>query len=199
MSNTNSLVTINNCKYELTSPELAKAVNTIVKAEATGKQSAWIIATAYATIVENDLFSEDFENAKEFAEVMGVSQATITQYKKAVEFITANEVFTANELTVGKAYMLSALKEQLNDFMAWCMSKDILIESLSDSGLKATIKEYKKELEAIDTESEEVTEETTEETTEEESSLYDELISYIDGMGDDELAKVLEFVKGMRS
>lgn len=195
----NTLVTINTCKYEVSNEEFATALQTIVSAETMGKQSAWVIATAYANIMENNLFEDDFENAKEFAGVMGVSQATITQYKKAVEFITANEVFTANELTVGKAYMLSALKEQLTDFMAWCMSRDILIESLSDSGLKATIKEYKKELEAIDTESEEVTEETTEETTEEESSLYDELISYIDGMGDDELAKVLEFVKGMRS
>lgn len=195
----NTLVTINTCKYEVSNEEFATALNTIISAETMGKQSAWVIATAYANIIENNLFEDDFENAKEFAGVMGVSQATITQYKKAVEFITANEVFTANDLSVGKAYMLSALKEQLNEFLTWCLSNDMLIETMTDGVLKKAIKEWKKENEAIESESEEVTEETTEETTEEESSLYDELISYIDGMSDDELVKVIEFVKGMRS
>lgn len=131
---------------------------------------------------------------------MGVSTSTITQYKKAVEFITTSEIFTANELSVGKAYMLSTLKDDLNEFLNWLISNDMVIEVMTDKALKTAIKEWKDENEAIDVEASEDTDESCEdvENDEEELNLYDEVVNELASLNDEELTKVMDYIKELK-
>ena len=202
-----NLVTINTCKFELNNKEFAQAINTILNAEATGKQSVWIIAQAYTNIIENELFSDDFDTCKEFADIMGVSTATITQYKKAVEFITTSEIFTANDISVGKAYMLSALKDDVNKFLEWLLVNDKLIEVMSDKALKTAIKEWKKENEAIDTESTESENEDENEVENEDENeveneyeneaFVDTIKEMLNDCNKEQLEELMNYIKGM--
>ena len=163
MSNRNELVAVVK-GMGLTCKELEKSVVAIKVAEVTGKKSAWVIAGEYDKIIKGELFEEDFESKGDFAEVMGVSAGLISQYTKAVEFIRVMEsvkdpMFTRDNTTVGKAYMLAGL-EDLQDFLGYCESEGIDVLQLSDAGLKQTIKAYKnmvvvddtKEVEDTDTE-----------------------------------------------
>lgn len=127
----------------LSSKELSIELFNIMESIRQGNKSAWEIAHAYARIVEEELFDEDFETLKEFAEYVGVSPATITQYCKAVAFINGQPDMHEDIFSVGTAYLLSTLGENLGDFVAWLESQDINLATLSVAGLKELIKEYK--------------------------------------------------------
>lgn len=146
---------------ELGSSELKKELKTVVLATEQGKKSAWIIAQAYSNIVNDEMYADDFENLKEFADYVGVSKATISQYTNAVAFVSSetvnySEPLTADTLSVGKAYLLSTLKDDLGAFLEWCSIHDRSIIAMSDKGLKNTIKEWKEELDAVEVEAEAV-------------------------------------------
>lgn len=154
----------------LASKELEKSVKVIKDAVSMERGSAWVIAQEYANIVESESYDDDFENLGQFADYMGVTKGLISQYKNAVAYITRpDSIFNANEISVVKAYTLSTLKEKDIDFICWCNSNERDIMAMSDNGLKSTIKEWKKELEAIEVTGEEVTAEevTAEEVTDE--------------------------------
>ena len=139
----------------LSNPELNTKVESIRKAIEIGNTSAWVQAKAYFDIVSDELYDDDFANLADFATYMGVSKGLISQYTKAWEYYESSSVFEFDRLTVGKTYILSTLKEKDIEFKDWCLSNDRDLYSMSDAGLKATIKEWKKDLEAIDTEAQE--------------------------------------------
>lgn len=87
----NLLVTVNNCDLSITNDELRKSLLNIVASEKMSKNSAWVVAMEYTKIFDNELYEEDFESAKEFAEIMGVSKGLVSQYRKASDFISSNE------------------------------------------------------------------------------------------------------------
>ena len=194
----NLLVTINNCELSINNDELRKSLTNIVSAEKVSKNSAWIVAGEYTKIFDNELYEEDFESAKEFAEIMGVSKGLVSQYRKAYDFIRVNEYFTADDITVGKAYMLSGI-DNLADFIAWCDSNSLLIKAMSDKCLRNTIKEWKKELEAIDVEDPETDEEVNE--VEEAKNTTDDIMNDIKDMLKDcsyeQLEELKNYIEGM--
>lgn len=194
----NLLVTINNCELSITNDELRKSLTNIVSAEKVSKNSAWIVAGEYTKIFDNELYEEDFESAKEFAEIMGVSKGLVSQYRKAYDFISVNEYFTVNDISVGKAYMLSCI-ENLADFISWCDSNSLSITAMSDKGLRNTIKEWKKELEAIDVEKSETDEEVEE--VEEAENTTDDVIEDIKEMlkecSKEQLEELKNYIEGM--
>lgn len=193
----NLLVTVNNCDLSITNDELRKSLLNIVASEKMTKSSAWVVAMEYTKIFDNELYEEDFENAKEFAEIMGVSKGLVSQYRKASDFISSNEYFTANDITVGKAYMLACI-ENLADFIAWCDSNSLLISAMSDKCLRNTIKEWKKELEAIDVEEPETNEEVEEVEAE---NTTDDVIEDIKEMlkecSKEQLEELKNYIEGM--
>ena len=193
----NLLVTINNCELSIANDELRKSLTNIVSAEKVSKNSAWIVASEYTKIFDNELYEEDFESAKEFAEIMGVSKGLVSQYRKAHDFISVNEYFTANDISVGKAYLLACI-ENLADFISWCDSNSLSITAMSDKGLRNTIKEWKKELEAIDVEESETNEEVEEVEAE---NTTDDVIEDIKEMlkecSKEQLEELKNYIEGM--
>lgn len=193
----NLLVTINKCELSITNDELRKSLTNIVASEKMTKNSAWVIAMEYTKIFDNELYEEDFESAKEFAEIMGVSKGLVSQYRKASDFISVNEYFTANDITVGKAYMLSCI-ENLADFIAWCDSNSLSITAMSDKCLRNTIKEWKKELEAIDIEDSETDEEVNEEETENTTNeVIEDIKEMLKECSKEQLEELKNYIEGM--
>jgi transcriptional regulator with XRE-family HTH domain len=130
-----------------------------------GNKSAWEIAKAYSRIVNEELFDEDFDTLKEFAEYVGVSPATITQYCKAVELIDSQPDMNEDMFTVGTAYLLSTLGEELGEFIAYEEAKDNHVENMSVAFMKSEIQKFKHRNDEPVEESEESEEsENTEET-----------------------------------
>lgn len=147
----------------LSNSELNSKVETIKKAIEVGNTSTWMQAKAYFDIVTDELYEDDFANLGDFATYMGVSKGLISQYTKAWEYYENNTgLFEFDKLSVGRTYILSTLKEKAVEFRDWCVSNNRDLYAMSDAGLKATIKEWKKELEAIDMDDTEATEETGE-------------------------------------
>lgn len=143
----------------LSNSELNTKVESIRKAVELGITSTWVQAKAYFDIVSDELYDDDFANLADFASYMGVSKALISQYTKAWEYYDNNTgLFEFDRLTVGKTYILSTLKEQAVEFKNWCVSNNRDIYSMTDAGLKGTIKDWKNELEAVEVEATEDTE-----------------------------------------
>ena len=154
----------------LSNSELNTKVESIRKAVELGITSTWVQAKAYFDIVSDELYDDDFENLADFASYMGVSKGLISQYTKAWEYYDNNTgLFEFDKLSVGKTYILSTLKEKAVEFRNWCNSNNRDLYSMSDAGLKKTIKEWKDELEAVEvdvTEETEAVEQGTEEVEE---------------------------------
>ena len=173
-------------KVELTNKELNKQVSIIEKALATGKKAQWDLTFAVAEIIDNELWEDDFDTQKDFASYMNLSNASISQYKGAVRFITATGA-NPNDISVGNAYLLSTMVEVVEDkkgisynfseyleFEKYCAENEIDLLHLTQAGLKQAIKDFRNPEEAT----EEATEEVTEEATEEENIVIVNGTSY---------------------
>ena len=195
MSTKNEVVTMVN-GYGLANSELKKAVVNIKTAEVQGKRSAWVIANEYNKIMSDELFEDDFQSKGEFADFMGVSNGLLSQYNKAVEFIRSQvDRFNPDNTTVGKAYMLSCL-DDLKDFIVYCDSEKIVIEDLSDNGLKQVIKEYKNIVTVDETETDET--ETDETEDPEEVNTLEYIKELIADLTPEELKDLKAYVKNLK-
>ena len=73
------LTTINTT--ELVNKKLGTQLNNIKKAVETGNNQQWKIADAIATIVDDELFIDDFESEKNLASVLGMSRSNLNKMK----------------------------------------------------------------------------------------------------------------------
>lgn len=148
----------------LSSQELSVELFNIMESIRQGNKSAWEIAKAYSRIVKEELFDEDFDTLKDFATYVGVSPATITQYCKAVELIESQPDMHEDMFTVGSAYLLSSLGEELGEFIAYEEAKGNHVEGMSVGIMKFEVQEFKHRNDEPAQETEETEETETEET-----------------------------------
>ena len=108
------LTTINTT--ELTNKKLGTQLNTIKKAVDTGNNQQWKIADAIATIVDDELFVDDFETEGNLAKVLGMSRPNLNKMKKASHY--HKEVAELNAFTLTKVMELLVIpKEEIVDFL----------------------------------------------------------------------------------
>ena len=108
------LTTINTT--ELTNKKLGTQLNAIKKAVDTGNNQQWKIADAIATIVDDELFIDDFETEGNLAKVLGMSRPNLNKMKKASHY--HNEVEELNNFTLTKVMELLIIpKEQIVEFL----------------------------------------------------------------------------------
>ena len=108
------LTTINTT--ELTNKKLGTQLNNIKKAVDTGNNQQWKIADAIATIVDDELFVDDFETEGNLAKVLGMSRPNLNKMKKASHY--HKEVEELNAFTLTKVMELLVIpKEQVVDFL----------------------------------------------------------------------------------
>ena len=108
------LTTINTT--ELTNKKLGTQLNAIKKAVDTGNNQQWKIADAIATIVDDELFVDDFETEGNLAKVLGMSRPNLNKMKKAAHY--HKEVEELNAFTLTKVMELLVIpQEEIVDFL----------------------------------------------------------------------------------
>ena len=108
------LTTINTT--ELTNKKLGTQLNAIKKAVDTGNNQQWKIADAIATIVDDELFIDDFETEGNLAKVLGMSRPNLNKMKKAAHY--HKEVEELNAFTLTKVMELLVIpQDEIVDFL----------------------------------------------------------------------------------
>ena len=108
------LTTINTT--ELTNKKLGTQLNAIKKAVDTGNNQQWKIADAIATIVDDELFVDDFETEGNLAKVLGMSRPNLNKMKKASHY--HKEVEELNAFTLTKVMELLVIpQDEVVDFL----------------------------------------------------------------------------------
>ena len=108
------LTTINTT--ELVNKKLGTQLNNIKKAVETGNNQQWKIADAIATIVDDELFVDDFESEKNLASVLGMSRPNLNKMKNASHY--HKEVSELNSFTLSKVMELLVIpKEDIVSFL----------------------------------------------------------------------------------
>ena len=108
------LTTINTT--ELTNKKLGTQLNAIKKAVDTGNNQQWKIADAIATIVDDELFVDDFETEGNLAKVLGMSRPNLNKMKKASHY--HKEVEELNAFTLTKVMELLVIpQDKIIDFL----------------------------------------------------------------------------------
>ena len=108
------LTTINTT--ELSNKKLGTQLNNIKKAVDTGNNQQWKIADAIATIVDDELFIDDFETEGNLAKVLGMSRPNLNKMKKASHY--HKEVEELNAFTLTKVMELLVIpQDEIVDFL----------------------------------------------------------------------------------
>ena len=196
------LTTINTT--ELTNKKLGTQLNAIKKAVDTGNNQQWKIADAIATIVDDELFVDDFETEGNLAKVLGMSRPNLNKMKKASHY--HKEVAELNTFTLTKVMELLVIpQEEIVDFLdeymitpsSTCREVREAVSAWKDDNVVA-------DAEITDAEDAEITdvEESTvvDEATESSTSNNDDdaltsIKNLIDTMSRDELLALKEYIE----
>ena len=196
------LTTINTT--ELVNKKLGTQLNAIKKAVDTGNNQQWKIADAIATIVDDELFIEDFETEGNLAKVLGMSRPNLNKMKKASHY--HKEVEELNAFTLTKVMELLVIpKEEIVDFLDGYM----ITPSSTCREVREAVSAWKDDNVVADaeiTDAEDATDEKREDTTEDgesnesSASNTDEdalapIKNLIDTMTRDELIALKEYIE----
>lgn len=193
------LTTINTT--ELTNKKLGTQLNTIKKAVDTGNNQQWKIADAIATIVDDELFVDDFETEGNLAKVLGMSRPNLNKMKKASHY--HKDVEELNAFTLTKVMELLVIpQEEIVDFLdgymitpsSTCREVREAVSAWKDDNIVA-------DAEITDAEDENESESTVvDESTEGSTSNADDdalapIKNLIDTLNRDELLEVKEYIE----
>lgn len=196
------LTTINTT--ELTNKKLGTQLNNIKKAVDTGNNQQWKIADAIATIVDDELFVDDFETEGNLAKVLGMSRPNLNKMKKASHY--HKEVEELNAFTLTKVMELLVIpQEEVVDFLdgymitpsSTCREVREAVSAWKDDNIVADAEITDAEDETNENESEStVVDDTTESST---SNTNEDALApiknLIDTMSRDELLEVKEYIE----
>ena len=189
---------------ELTNKKLGTQLNAIKKAVDTGNNQQWKIADAIATIVDDELFIEDFETEGNLAKVLGMSRPNLNKMKKASHY--HKEVEELNAFTLTKVMELLVIpQEEIVDFLDGYM----ITPSNTCREVREAVFAWKDDNVVADaeiTDAEDATDEAREDTTEGDesnessTSNTDEdalapIKNLIDTMTHDELLSLKEYIE----
>ena len=199
------LTTINTT--ELTNKKLGTQLTAIKKAVDTGNNQQWKIADAIATIVDDELFVDDFETEDKLAKVLGMSRPNLNKMKKASHY--HKEVAELNAFTLTKVMELLVIPhEEIVDFLdgymitpsSTCREVREAVSAWKDDNIVADAEITDAE-DAEDETNEKESESTVvdESTDSSASNTYDDALApiknLIDTMNRDELLALKEYIE----
>ena len=188
------LTTINTT--ELTNKKLGTQLNNIKKAVDTGNNQQWKIADAIATIVDDELFIDDFETEGNLAKALGMSRPNLNKMKKASHY--HKEVEELNAFTLTKVMELLVIPpEKIVDFLdgymitpsSTCREVREAVSSWKDDNIVADAKITEDEVEH---ESKAIDEESTQCDT---PSTYFTILEMLDTLEEAELIALKEYIE----
>ena len=199
------LTTINTT--ELVNKKLGTQLNNIKKAVDTGNNQQWKIADAIATIVDDELFIDDFETEGNLAKVLGMSRPNLNKMKKASHY--HKEVEELNAFTLSKVMEVLVIPQEeivgfLDGYMitpsSTCREVREAVSAWKDDNIVADVEITDAE-DAEDTTDENESESAVvDETTESSTSNTNEdalapIKNLIDTMSREELLEVKEYIE----
>ena len=196
------LTTINTT--ELVNKKLGTQLNKIKKAVDTGNNQQWKIADAIATIVDDELFIDDFETEGNLAKVLGMSRPNLNKMKKASHY--HKEVAELNAFTLTKVMELLVIpQDEIVDFLdgymitpsSTCREVREAVSAWKDDNIVADAELTDAEDEMNENESESTA---VDESTESSASNTDDdslapIKNLIDTLNRDELLEVKEYIE----
>lgn len=199
------LTTINTT--ELTNKKLGTQLNTIKKAVDTGNNQQWKIADAIATIVDDELFVDDFETEGNLAKVLGMSRPNLNKMKKASHY--HKEVEELNAFTLTKVMELLVIpQEEIVDFLdgymvtpsSTCREVREAVSAWKDDNIVADAEitdaeDADDETNENESESTVVDESTDSSTSSNEDDALAPIKNLIDTLNRDELLEVKEYIE----
>lgn len=196
------LTTINTT--ELTNKKLGTQLNNIKKAVDTGNNQQWKIADAIATIVDDELFVDDFETEGNLAKVLGMSRPNLNKMKKASHYHKEVEELTAFTLT--KVMELLVIpKEEIVDFLdgymitpsSTCREVREAVSAWKDDNIvaDAEITDADDATDEVEQEPKEADESTESSTSNNEDDALAPIKNLIDTMSHDELLALKEYIE----
>ena len=190
---------------ELTNKKLGTQLNNIKKAVDTGNNQQWKIADAIATIVDDELFIDDFETEGNLAKVLGMSRPNLNKMKKASHY--HKEVEELNAFTLTKVMELLVIpKEEIVDFLdgymitpsSTCREVREAVSAWKDDNIVADVevKEVEESTESLQSDTGTGVDESIESST---SNTDDDALApiknLIDTMTRDELIALKEYIE----
>ena len=193
------LTTINT--MELTNKKLGTQLNAIKKAVDTGNNQQWKIADAIATIVDDELFIDDFETEGNLAKVLGMSRPNLNKMKKASHY--HKEVEELNAFTLTKVMELLVIpQDEIVDFLdgymitpsSTCREVREAVSAWKDDNIVADAEITDAE-DADDSESTVVDESTESSTSNTDDDSLAPIKNLIDTLNRDELLELKEYIE----
>lgn len=199
------LTTINTT--ELTNKKLGTQLNNIKKAVDTGNNQQWKIADAIATIVDDELFIDDFETEGNLAKVLGMSRPNLNKMKKASHY--HKEVEELNAFTLTKVMELLVIpQEEIVDFLdgymitpsSTCREVREAVSAWKDDNIVADAEitdaeDAEDTKDEVEQESKEVDESSESSTSNTDDDSLASIKKLIDTMTRDELLEVKEYIE----
>ena len=199
------LTTINTT--ELTNKKLGTQLNNIKKAVDTGNNQQWKIADAIATIVDDELFVDDFETEGNLAKVLGMSRPNLNKMKKASHY--HKEVAELNAFTLTKVMELLVIPQDkivdsLDGYMitpsSTCREVREAVSAWKDDNIVADAEITDAEDAEDETNEKESESTVVDESTESSTSNTDDdslapIKNLIDTLNRDELLEVKEYIE----
>ena len=199
------LTTINTT--ELANKKLGVQLNTIKKAVDTGNNQQWKIADAIATIVDDELFVDDFETEGNLAKVLGMSRPKLNKMKKASHY--HKEVEELNAFTLTKVMELLVIpQEEIVDFLdgymvtpsSTCREVREAVSAWKDDNIVADAEitdaeEAEDATDEVEQESKVVDESTESSTSNTDDDSLAPIKNLIDTLNRDELLELKEYIE----
>lgn len=196
------LTTINTT--ELVNKKLGTQLNNIKKAVDTGNNQQWKIADAIATIVDDELFIDDFETEGNLAKVLGMSRPNLNKMKKASHYHKEVEELTSFTLTKVMELLVIPQEEIVNFLDGYMITPSSTCREVREA--VSAWKDDNIVADAEITDAEDATDETIADTTEVDesnesstSNTDDDALApiknLIDTMNRDELLEVKEYIE----
>ena len=196
------LTTINTT--ELTNKKLGTQLNNIKKAVDTGNNQQWKIADDIATIVDDELFVDDFETEGNLAKVLGMSRPNLNKMKKASHY--HKEVAELNAFTLTKVMELLVIpQEEVVDFLdgymitpsSTCREVREAVSAWKDDNIvaDAEITDAEDVKDEVEQEPKVVDESTESSTSNNDEDALAPIKNLIDTMSRDELLALKEYIE----
>ena len=196
------LTTINTT--ELTNKKLGTQLNAIKKAVETDNNQQWKIADAIATIVDDELFVDDFETEGNLAKVLGMSRPNLNKMKKASHY--HKEVEELNAFTLTKVMELLVIpQDEVVDFLdgymitpsSTCREVREAVSAWKDDNIVADAEITDAEDETNENDEAEQEEKVVDEATAESetSSTFDAMLEMADTLEEGELVALKGYIE----
>ena len=199
------LTTINTT--ELVNKKLGTQLNNIKKAVETGNNQQWKIADAIATIVDDELFIDDFESEKNLASVLGMSRSNLNKMKNASHY--HKEVSELNAFTLSKVMELLVIpKEDIVAFLdEYMVTASSTVMEVRDAVLDWKDDNIVVDAEITDTKNENDVNEATDEDSKNENdvneaidedltlSTFEAVLKMVDRLEMEELVALMDYIE----